>query len=129
MARAKGSPRPCGRDDARARLEDARGFLEVAGLTDNNDVRAANASLAGIAAADAICCLALRERSADADHTAAVALLRRVDARAASILARLLDIKTQASYESRDVTAQRATAAVEQATRLVTVAETRLLQG
>ena len=59
---------------ARKRLADARKFLELAEMVaDPNEptslgVSAANAVLAGIAAADAACCAALGERSRSEDH-------------------------------------------------------------
>lgn len=79
------TPRPAGRrvectpTDAKARLHDAVAFLEIADIATDADVDATNAIHAAIAAADAICCIALRERSADGHHAAGVRLLTRVD--------------------------------------------------
>jgi hypothetical protein len=59
----------CDRRHARERLADARTFLELADMVaDPNEptslrVSAANAGLAGVAAAHAACCAALGERS------------------------------------------------------------------
>ena len=60
--RRVGRTRPCGSADARARLRQARLYLEVATLVASDEpgehatVATANAVLAGIAAADAMCC-------------------------------------------------------------------------
>ena len=97
MSRAKGIRKPCDQTRARQRLVDARQFLEAAELLDAPDVVATNAIHASIAAADAITCSALGERSADSDHGAAVDLLRQVDASLAAALKRSLDRKTQAA--------------------------------
>ena len=65
--RVKTRTQPCTREQARKRLADARKFLELAELVDDGSesaslgVSAANAVLAGIAAADAACCRALGE--------------------------------------------------------------------
>jgi hypothetical protein len=127
------TPRPTGRRqpatpaDARARLTDAEAFVEAATIATNPDVKATNAIHAAIAAADAICCIALRERSADANHTAAVELLAQVDARLSVTLNRALSRKTQAAYESRDISATDAAACVHQATALMEAARIRVL--
>jgi hypothetical protein len=126
-ARPTGRRQPCTLADARARLQDAEAFLEAAALTTNSDVMATNAIHAAIAAADAICCVALRERSADGNHAAAVELLRRIDARYAATLTRALSRKTQAAYEARSVSSTDATACVRQATTLVEAARVRVL--
>ena len=126
------SPRPTGRrrpatpSDARARLADAEAFLEAATAATNPDVIATNAIHAAIAAADAICCVALRERSADANHTAAAELLAQVDTRLSATLTRALNRKTQAAYETRDISATDAAACVRQATTLLEAARTRV---
>lgn len=126
------SPRPTGRQiectlaDARARLHDAIAFLEIADIAIDGDVFATNAIHAAIAAADAICCVALRERSADGNHAAGVRLLTRVDRKLGNALGRCLDRKTQAAYESRDVAAVDAAACVRYATQLVDAARTRV---
>ncbi len=127
--RPTGRRSPCTTADARARLHDAEAFLDTAERATDPDVTATNAIHAGIAAADAICCFALRERSADANHTAAIALLRTVDTRLAATLARLLARKQQAAYESRDVTARDAATCIRQATTLADAARTRALRA
>lgn len=125
-ARPTGRRVPCTVLDARARLRDAEAFLEAAETAKNPDVVATNAIHAAIAAADAICCHALRERSADGNHAAAVVLLRRVDPTLAGALGRSLSTKTQAAYESRDVSAGTAAACVRQAEAILDAARSRL---
>jgi hypothetical protein len=126
--RSPGKRAPCTVPDAKARLLDAEAFLEAARGAKNHDVIATNAIHSAIAAADAICCVALRERSADGNHAAAVSLLARVDPKLATALKRALDRqKTQAAYESRDVAASDPTACVCQATTLINAARDRLV--
>lgn len=125
--RAAGRRQPCSVDDARARLHDAQAFLDTAELATDPDVKATNAIHAAIAAADTICCLALRERSGDANHPAAVDLLRSVDPALATTLGRLLARKRQAAYESRDIGAKDAATCLRQAGTLVGAARSRAL--
>lgn len=126
MSRARGSRKPCDAQQARLRLVDARQFLEAAELLDAPDVVATNAIHAAIAAADAIACHALGERSSDGNHAAAVDVLRRVDRGLATTLKRALDRKTQAGYESTDVSAADARSCIRWAQQLLSAAETRL---
>jgi hypothetical protein len=126
VSRAKGSRKPCDVSQARQRLLDARQFLEAAELLDAPDVIGTCAIHAAIAASDAITCHALGERSSDGNHTAAVDLLRRVDSALASALKRALDRKTQAGYESTDLSAGDAKSCVRWARQLVEAAEARL---
>lgn len=91
---------------ARARLKEAHLYLSAAELLDSgsaaeNKVAGSNAILAGIAAADAICGLALGERSSGDDHAQAISLLKRAthpSTKAASSLTRLLTQKTPVQY-------------------------------
>ena len=126
MSRSSGARQPCGVQQARQRLTDARQFLEAAELLDAPDVVATCAIHAAIAAADAITCHVLGERSSDGNHAAAVQLLRRVDASLSTSLKRALDRKTQAGYESVDASAGDATSCIRWARQLVAAAETRL---
>jgi hypothetical protein len=126
VSRAKGSRKPCDVQQARQRLIDARQFLEAAKLLDAPDVVATCAIHAAIAASDAITCHALGERSNDGNHVFAVDLLRQVDAKLATALKRALDRKTQASYESVDVSAADAASCVKWADQLLAAAEERL---
>jgi hypothetical protein len=100
--------------------------LEAAELLDAPDVVATNAIHAAIAAADVITCFALGERSSDGNHVSAVDLLRQVDASLATTLKRALDRKTQASYESADISEADATSCVRWARQLLVAAEARL---
>jgi hypothetical protein len=127
--RAGGRRQPCTLADARARLHDAEAFLEAAEAANDPDVRATNAIHAGIAAADAITCIARRERSADQDHRVAVDLLGAVETELAVTLSRLLGRKQQAAYESRDLSVRDAETCVRQARTLVAAARVRALKA
>ena len=123
---------PCGEDEARRRLRDARAQLDLAelagGASSPEELRAAAscAVLAGIASADAACCKALAQRSRSQNHHDAVALVRQLSPggpSAAKQLERLLGLKDQAQYGFDDITGQRLIAAVRQARALVAFAE------
>ena len=103
----KSSTAPLNNAEARARLSEARAYLETAELhvASNSQaerkVSGSNAILAGIAAADAICGLILGERSSGEDHTQAVTLLTqavRPAKKAPNSLRRLLSEKTPVQY-------------------------------
>lgn len=126
MTRAKGTRKPCDVQQARQRLVDARQFLEAAKLLDAPDVVATCAIHAAIAASDAITCHTLGERSNDGNHVSAVDLVRQVDAKLATALKRALDRKTQAGYESVDISAADAASCVRWAEQLLAAAEERL---
>src|SRR4051794_8607591 len=105
--RVKTRTQPCTAEQARKRLADPRKFLQPAQLAGDEadvtsfNVAAANAALAGIAAADAACCRALGERSHGDDHRDALALVAQVSpggADAANALGRLLALKNDAEY-------------------------------
>jgi hypothetical protein len=131
-----GRTQECNRAQASVRLSQARAFLEVAELVGaeddelaNDNVAAALAVLAGIAAADAACCATLGRRSRGQDHRQAIRLLETagVDGKAlAKALGRLLDIKDGSHYGMVYVGAQQAKAALRNAGTLVDGA-TRLL--
>jgi hypothetical protein len=125
VIRAKGARKACDVHQARRRLIDARQFLEAAELLDAPDVVATCAIHAAIAAADAITCHALGERSSDGNHGSAVDLLRQVDANLATALKRALDRKTQAGYESVDISAADAASCVRWGRQLLSAAEAR----
>jgi hypothetical protein len=124
--RRTGRRRPCTVADAKARLHDAEAFLEVAQSARDPDVAATNAVHAAIAAADAICCVAMRERSADGHHATAVGMLGEIDTTLAAALRRAVDHKNQAAYEARDITATDANTCVRQAATLVEAARIRV---
>jgi hypothetical protein len=124
---------PCDGAHARTRLEHARSFLAVAELvgTEQDEIASASVStalavLAGIAAADSICCAELRMRSRGQDHKQAGNLLSTVIPDGQSMardLARLLAIKDDAHYGLLDVGTQRAKVAIRQARNLVEAAD------
>jgi hypothetical protein len=89
-------------------------------------VSAANAVLAGIAAADAACCRALGERSRGDDHRDAIALVAQVSPggdEAGNALGRLLAIKNDAEYGLSRVSRAKRETAIRQARKLVEFAE------
>jgi hypothetical protein len=120
---------PCSIAQARTRLAHARKFLEVAELVageagdvDYASAAAALAVLAGIAASDAACCVALGRRSRGQDHLQAVELVEQVapgGAQAAKALRRLLSLKDEAHYGLFDVGGRDLQAALRQAKTLV----------
>lgn len=122
MTRGKGRRKPCGPIDARARLAKARQFLRLATTAEGDEtLRSAEASLlieAGIAAADAICCVRLGEASSDQSHEAAVDLLASVQREAARQLQTLLGLKTSTQYGNDDPSAARLRAARRAASAL-----------
>ncbi|CAN5898088.1 hypothetical protein BH23ACT10_BH23ACT10_03450 [soil metagenome] len=123
----------CGRAQANARLDHARAFLEVAELVGTQDddlatpnVTASLAVLAGIAASDAVCCLAVGQRSRGQDHRLAIDLLTQVAGIGDSMakdLGRLLALKDDAHYGVLHVSGQRVTAALRHTRRMVESAE------
>lgn len=106
--RAGVTTRRCTKHAARARLEQAREYLDVTGLYDGSApeaqraVAASNAVSAGIAAADAACCWALGEQNVGG-HDGAVVLLGKVHGatQAANALRRLIDMKGEVQYVGR----------------------------
>lgn len=119
----------CGAVEARARLRTARAYLEVAELVLTEQTReeflnvsAGLAVLAGIAAADAICCIRLRSRHRADDHRGAASLLEQAtkDGRLlATTLLRLLDVKDAAHYGVIVVATRKARDTTRWAARLV----------
>ena len=126
--------RVCDRVEAQGRLRKAEQFWESAELirefadeeSDVGDAYVTLAVLAGIAAADTVCCLALGRHAQGDDHQEAAKLLAAVrpDGKVlANSLAALLGVKTKAGYSHRPVsradrgTAQRHGAKLLQAAR------------
>jgi hypothetical protein len=125
----------CGRGDAQARFSHAEEHLRIALETSvktaaaSANAAASSAVLAGIAAADAICCARLGRRSRSQDHRDAVRLLEQVEPdgrRIAESLRRLLDLKDSAEYGVASLGAARVKTAVRQATALVDAARDAL---
>ncbi len=117
----------CDLAHARARLAKARQFATVAAAAEGDaglrSAEASNLIESGIAAADAICCVRLGERSNDANHAGALGLLRRADAGAARRLQVLLGMKTAVQYGAEDPSGSRLAAARRAAAALLEVAE------
>lgn len=127
MAR-KSSTSPLSATEARARLKEAQAYLELAELGVASDsvaerrVSGSNAILAGIAAADAICGLALGERSSGEDHVQAAALLERaVRPRTKTVTSfrRLLTDKTPIQYGVQPVSVADSAALLKWAKEIV----------
>jgi hypothetical protein len=118
----------CGSREAKLRLKAARAYLEAAELILADDreefasVAAGNAVLAGIAAADALCCKGLGVRVRAQDHRQAAELVKTASAmgsRHKTLLVRLLDLKDEAHYGFLNVSASKASRAVNSARELV----------
>ena len=126
--------RPVDRAHAETRLNDARAFLQQADIRlqfvdgpRRNATVVSSAVLAGIAACDAACTLALGIVSAGA-HDQAVRLLTRVSGstKAVGDLSKLVAIKTAAQYTGKSMAERQATDAITRAQRLVAFAESQL---
>jgi len=129
--RRTGRTATCDRTDATIRLRHAESFLVVADLVlDQSDdpvlaltsVAASLAVLAGIAAADAACCVALGRRARGQNHEEAVALVRTIAPNGEAMardLSRLLALKDDAQYGVLIVSSERARSSVGWARRLL----------
>jgi hypothetical protein len=115
--------------DARTRLRDAERSLDAAQPVNDPAVIAAHAIEAAVAAADAVCCVALRERPAGDDPLAAVGLLSRIDKKLSAALKRALDRSAQAAYESRGISVSDAKVCLRQAALLLDAARDRVLSA
>lgn len=130
--------KPCDRPHAAARLAVAESFREAAELPEllaetkkayRANARVANYVQAGIAAADAICCIELKEHSWGDDHATAIDLIKKVThdgAELAKALGILLALKTDASYGTTPMQTATATRAQRAAEKLVRAAGDRL---
>jgi hypothetical protein len=134
MTSRRNRTQSCGAADARRRFTHARSFLDVAELTaDEGDpsleyasVAASVAILAGIAAADAACCMELGKRSRSDDHHDAEMLLQEITPggkQATSQLRQLLNLKDAAHYGFITVTTADLKRSLRQARHLVEFAE------
>lgn len=121
---------PCSHADARALAAYAAAFLKTAKeVTDGegaDHVSTANAVIAAVAAADAICGVHLGERSRGQDHRQAVRMLRSVNrddaGRLADALMHALDAKDASHYGIAAVQRDRQLRAIRAAEALVAVA-------
>jgi hypothetical protein len=131
---------PCDRVVAQGRLRKAVQLWEAAEIVrefadDEAEIGDAYVTLAvhaGIAASDAICCLALGRHSQGDDHQEAVKLLGAVRPDGTALgkaLAALLAIKTKAGYSHRSVNTGDRGRAQRQAEKLVIAARERFSGG
>jgi hypothetical protein len=120
-----------GRAEARARLQVATKYLEAAELAASQEEQAVSnvvvgmAVLAGIAAADSVCLVALGARYSGTDHAEAAKLLRQVDADLAKELAKLIRLKPPAHYGHAFISEVDRTISLRAARKLVSAAQTR----
>jgi len=124
----------CSNAEAGTRLGHAERYLEVAELVLSDEagseatVATGNAVLAGIAAADAICCSTVGRRYRGADHRAAADYLETVtgNRELGQALRDLADYKDQAHYGLANVRTNRAKAAIRRASALTLAARDRV---
>lgn len=113
-------------------------YLEVAELAADEpgeqarNVAAGNAVLAGIAAADALCCVRLGVRHRGQDHHGAVDLLRTIrpgGTKLATDLAAVLAVKDMSHYGETFVSKTKLTSTMRAAARLVAAAQDVVATG
>ena len=134
--RVSGS-RSCTRADARVRLSQAELWVEMAGLAlaaesareTETTVAAGCAVLAGIAAADAICCAVTGMRYRGEDHRRAADFLSDVtgDTALGKKLRELVDLKDAGHYGLAGIGLSKARMAVRRAESLVSEAKRRVV--
>ena len=133
MAKRTTRSRRCDRQAAAQRYDQAKAFAEMAELDPlssegpRRPAAVSNAVLAGIAAADAICCRRLGRRAAGDDHQQALALLGDtgdVGMAARGHLETLLSIKNKAQYEEVDPTVTEAKRAIRAMRSILVLAAT-----
>lgn len=121
MAKRSSRTRPCDRHDAAQRHDQAKAFAALAELDPEaadgptRSAAVSNAVLAGIAAADSICCRRLGRHAAGDDHQQALGLVEEageVGRKARRHLETLLSIKHKAQYEEADPTVTEAKRAI-----------------
>lgn len=131
MAKKRSRTRRCDPQDKVQRHQQAKAFADLAELdplASDGPTRSAavsNAVLAGIAAADAICCRRLGQHAAGSDHQQALDLLGQAGDLGASArreLAALLAAKNKAQYEQTDPTVAEAKRAIRAMQRLLELA-------
>ena len=113
------------------RLLKAREFASTASVlfddatrnSDHGDAYVTMAIHSGIATSDVICAAKLGEYSAADSHSAAVALLKKANPEAASLLSKLLSLKTKSAYGHRAVTAAEVRSAESTHKKLLDMAE------
>lgn len=130
MSPKKLATRTATRAEGVSRRRIAEKYLEVAELVATEDGAALNVSvgvavLAGIAASDAICCVAIGRRYSGQDHAAAAELLRQVDSKLGGELRVLVELKPRAHYGDTLLSVRDRTRALRAATSLVAAARSR----
>lgn len=100
-------------------LNSAQALDIVIGIADGTESCIQLCILAGIAAADVICCAKLGHYSQSEDHNSAVALLRSADQPSVKHLAALLNMKTRSGYTHKEALANDRKRAIRAATALV----------
>lgn len=117
---------PCSPEVRRGRRQKAVDFMAsanalgiVVNAADGSDSYVQLCILAGIAAADVICCAKLGYHSEGQDHTSAVILLSSVDSRNGKNLRTLLGMKTRSGYSHKTSAADDRKRAGRAATALV----------
>jgi HEPN domain-containing protein len=117
------------RRDGAEHLDKAEQFFATAELAlaaGMHDAAASNAVLAGIRACDAICAARVGRYAKAQSHGEAVALVRQSGAegrQAATLLTRLLTVKSKAQYDTTKVSADAARRTVESARRILVLAK------
>ncbi|MDR1187160.1 MAG: hypothetical protein LBK95_06870 [Bifidobacteriaceae bacterium] len=115
--------------EGRRRLTIAQQYLALAEMLEDDPSDGAintcvgNCVLAGIAAADAVCCARLGERCSGPDHDQAADVLDRVDQGLGSTLRTLGRLKTKSQYGDDWLTESARKAALRSARALVKEAE------
>lgn len=128
MARPRGRTRRCSPAVIDGRRAKAEEFWTAACETDtlhpddNSDAVIQLCILAGIAAADVICCVRLGEHADGQAHTAATGLLAKVDPKLARSLETLLSQKTDSAYRDKPSSSAKRRAAKRAAEDLMVAA-------
>ena len=134
MNRPKPRTQDCTRANAKTRLAQAELYLQVAEMVLSEEageeatVAGGNAVLAGIAAADAICCVTAGARFRGQDHRQAADYLQEVtgDAHLGGLLRDVVDAKDGSHYGLANVKLAQAKSAVRKAGQLVAEARRRI---
>jgi hypothetical protein len=134
LTRGSDRTEDCGPEQARTRLRQAELFLDVAerllaeDTAEGTTVATANAVLAAIAAADAICCAAAGNRYRGSDHRRAADHLEGAtgDLKLAALLRDVIDLKDAGHYGLANLRASRAKSVVRKAAALVEAARSRV---
>ena len=116
---------------AHGRLMKAREFAMTAAVlfdessrnSEHGDSYVTMAIHSGIASSDVICATKLGEYSAADSHVAAVSLLKKAHPEAATLLSKLLNLKTKSAYGHRSVSAAEIRSAESAHKKLLQIAE------